>query len=31
MVEISKGVGDEEEIMRILHTLDVEQIRGEVR
>ena len=31
MVEISKGVNDEEEIMRILHTLDVEQIRGEVR
>jgi DNA-directed RNA polymerase subunit B" len=29
MVEISKGVDDEEEILRILHNLDVEHIRGE--
>jgi DNA-directed RNA polymerase subunit B" len=31
MVEISKGVDDEEEIMRILHNLGVEHIRGEVQ
>jgi DNA-directed RNA polymerase subunit B" len=29
MVEISKGVDDEEEILRILHNLGVEHIRGE--
>jgi DNA-directed RNA polymerase subunit B" len=31
MVEISKGVDDEEEILQILHNLGVEHIRGEVR
>jgi DNA-directed RNA polymerase subunit B" len=29
MVEISKGVDNEEEVLRILHSLGVEQIRGE--
>jgi hypothetical protein len=31
MVEISKGVDNEEEIMQILHNLGVEQIKGESR
>jgi DNA-directed RNA polymerase subunit B" len=31
MVEISKGVDDEEQILHILHSLGVEQIRGESR
>ncbi|MCX6685553.1 MAG: DNA-directed RNA polymerase subunit B'' [Methanoregula sp.] len=31
MVEISKGVDKEEEVMRILYSLGVEKIRGEVR
>jgi hypothetical protein len=31
MVEISKGVDDEAEVMRLLHNLGVEQIRGETR
>jgi DNA-directed RNA polymerase subunit B" len=31
MVEISKGIDNEEEVMRILHSLGVEKIRGEVR
>jgi DNA-directed RNA polymerase subunit B" len=31
MVEISKGVDDEEDLMRILYSLGVEKIRGEVR
>jgi DNA-directed RNA polymerase subunit B" len=29
MVEISKGVDDEAEVMRLLHSLGVEHIRGE--
>jgi len=29
MVEISKGVDNEEEILQILHSLNVEHIRGE--
>jgi hypothetical protein len=29
MVEISKGVDDEEEILQILHRLGVEKIGGE--
>jgi hypothetical protein len=31
MVEISKGVDDEAEVMRLLYSLGVEQIRGEAR
>ncbi|MDO9324624.1 MAG: DNA-directed RNA polymerase subunit B'', partial [Methanoregula sp.] len=31
MVEISKGVDNEEEILQILHNLGVEQIKGESR
>ena len=31
MVEISKGIDNEEEVMRILHSLGVEKIRGEFR
>jgi DNA-directed RNA polymerase subunit B" len=31
MVEISKGVDDEAEVMRLLYNLGVEQIRGETR
>jgi len=31
MVEISRGVHDEEEVVRILYTLGVEHIKGDVR
>jgi DNA-directed RNA polymerase subunit B" len=31
MVEISNGVDSEEEVTRLLYTLGVEQIRGNVR
>jgi hypothetical protein len=31
MVEISKGVDDEAEVMQLLYNLGVEQIRGESR
>ncbi len=31
MVEISKGVDDEAEVMRLLYNIGVEQIRGEIR
>jgi hypothetical protein len=31
MVEVSKGVTDEEEVVRILYGLGVDQIKGDVR
>jgi DNA-directed RNA polymerase subunit B" len=31
MVEISKGVPDEDEVTRLLYSMGVEQIRGGVR
>jgi hypothetical protein len=31
MVEISRGVPDEDEVVRMLYTLGVEHIRGDVR
>jgi hypothetical protein len=31
MVEVSKGVTDEEEVIRILYSLGVDQIKGDAR
>jgi hypothetical protein len=31
MVEVSKGVIDEDEVIRILYSLGVDQIKGDVR